>query len=79
MLCPGIVGDRHLLPGFEETWIHIISGPRQCQSQIGLDVHSFILPGSYSGLCESFIMYLGDNLQQGHIDLWLGDPLAYNQ
>ena len=24
---------RHLLPGFEETCIHIISGPRQCQSQ----------------------------------------------
>lgn len=43
-------------------------------AKVRLDVHSFIQPGNYSALCESFIMYLGDNLQQGHIDPWLGDP-----
>ena len=47
-------------------------------AQISLDVHSFVQPASYSTLCESFV-YLTDNLQQGHINQWLGNSLVTNQ
>ena len=47
-------------------------------AQVRLDVHSFVQPASYSASCESFV-YLADNLQQGHINQWLGHSLLTNQ